>query len=41
MDAHEKLVELLKQEHDDSGMTGPEWDEHMRGIARRATEMEN
>lgn len=32
MNAHEKLIELLKKEQEDSGMTWEEWEEHMRYI---------
>lgn len=36
MNAHEKLVELLKKEQEDSDMTWEEWEEHMRYILARA-----
>lgn len=36
MNAHEKLVELLKKEQEDSDVTWEEWEEHMRCILARA-----
>lgn len=36
MNAHEKLIELLKKEQEESGMTYEDWDEHMRKILARA-----
>ena len=41
MNAHEKLVELLKKECDDSGMTYEDWDEHMRKILARTVRQQD
>lgn len=36
MNAHEKLIELLAKEQEDSGLTPDEWEEHMRLVLARA-----
>jgi hypothetical protein len=38
MNAHEKLVELLAKDKDDSGLTWQEWEDHMRTVLARAVE---
>lgn len=38
MNAHEKLVELLAKDKEDSGLTWQEWEDHMRTVLARAME---